>query len=230
MHRSAVTRGEKRSRARRLLAYRRTTDGTFQFFASPLDRGKVTNHSPRPRVAQILTPKRTVTALATVSIIGALLLAVNGTDETGGGERTPDQGSRREDGANEPDEGANLYQVDLRTGRVRQLTRDQGEGAREPAWWPGRRIAFITLDCDGCLARLFVLQSGDIGEVRVRKAEHLFQPAWSPGGQQVAAIALGRGIHVVNGRGGSATQLTSGQSDEAPSWSPRGDLIAFTRP
>ena len=138
---------------------------------------------------------------------------------------TPDQ---RE--ADEHAHDSGIYVFDLRSDRARRLT--SGQIAQQPSWAPSRQIAFTAADCDdSCWSRLFYVDPKGINQVlvRVKATHHLFNPTWSPDGRTIAAVALGRGIFSVSRGASTPRKLTSGQSDEAPDWSPKGDWIAFDK-
>jgi TolB protein len=55
------------------------------------------------------------------------------------------------------------------------------------------------------------------------------EPAFSPDGKRVVFTRLGQGIFVVNLEGSGLRQLTKGNQDHFPVWSPNGRHIAFLR-
>lgn len=64
--------------------------------------------------------------------------------------------------------------------------------------------------------------------VQIRAKQHLFHPTWSSDGR-MAAVALGSGIFYFKPGDRTPHSLTTGQSDEAPDWSPASDWIAFDK-
>jgi TolB protein len=119
--------------------------------------------------------------------------------------------------------------LNLRSGRLKPVTGNQI--AQQPAWAPNRRIAFSAADCDdSCYSQLFYVDKNGVNQVlvQINAKHHLFHPTWSSDGR-LAAVALGRGIFFVSPGGRRSHVLTTGQSDEAPDWSPRGDWIAFDK-
>ncbi len=125
-----------------------------------------------------------------------------------------------------------IYTVDVASGQLAQETNMQGEGALEPSWSAQGDIVFSTMDCDECSSSLSEVDPDAPISVEApidTTVEHVFQPSWAPDGKQVATVALGRGIYVVDSQTGTAKRLTSGRSDEAPDWAASGDWIAFHR-
>lgn len=121
-----------------------------------------------------------------------------------------------------------LYVVDVESRAVTQPTHH--EDAKEPSWSPDGQIAFTSMTCDECPSTLTEVDPAGTTEVQIDPpVEHLFQPSWAPDGRRVAVVGLGRGIYIVDTQAQTSKRLTSGVSDEAPSWSPAGDLIAFHR-
>jgi Tol biopolymer transport system component len=118
----------------------------------------------------------------------------------------------------------------VRSTAVKQLT--SGQIAQQPSWAPAKRITFTAADCDdSCWSKLYYIDPKGINQVlvQVKAAHHLFHPTWSPDGRRIAAVALGRGIFSVRASGRKVRKLTTGQSDEAPNWSPTSDWIVFDK-
>jgi Tol biopolymer transport system component len=125
-----------------------------------------------------------------------------------------------------------IFTVDVSSGQLTQETNHQGEGALEPSYSAQGDIAFSTMDCDECSSTIAEVDPDAPGNPEVpidATVEHLFQPTWAPGGRRMAAVALGRGIYIVDVQDGTSRRLTSEPSDEAPDWSPVGGSIAFHR-
>lgn len=180
-----------------------------------------------------MSPKwaRIAAAASAVLVIG---IAIAATAGGGGGDskRTATEaGSQPKQTAADPHAAhSEIYVVHTRTRRVKRLTEHSGEGAQQPAWAPNRQIVFSAADCDECYSRLFYVDGRGINEVLIQtSARHLFHPTWAPGGDRIAAVALGRGIYSISLRERTARRLTSGHSDEAPAWSPKGDWVAFDK-
>jgi Tol biopolymer transport system component len=132
-------------------------------------------------------------------------------------------------GQSEHSHNSNIYVLDLRNRHVKTLT--DGQIAQQPSWAPNERIAFSAADCDdSCFSQLFYVDSKAVNQVllQVAAGHHLFHPTWSSDGR-LAAVVLGRGIVLFKPGQRKLHVLTTGQSDEAPDWSPRSDWIAFDR-
>jgi TolB protein len=146
-----------------------------------------------------------------------------GTQETGSSPtRPPSQEGQH------GEHFTNIYVIDARGRHLRRLTEYQL--AQQPSWSAGGRIAFSSANDDESYARLFEVDPRGVNQVLIRAGvRHLFHPTWSPDGHTLAAVALGRGIYSVSLRNQRTRKLTSGQSDEAPSWAPKGNWIAFDK-
>jgi TolB protein len=119
-----------------------------------------------------------------------------------------------------------LFVADVESRAVTQPTHH--EDAKEPSWSPDGQIAFTSMTCDECPSTLTEVDPDGATQVQIdAPVEHLFQPSSAPDGRRVAVVGLGRGIYAIDSRMQTAKRLTSGVPDEAPAWSPAGDLIAF---
>jgi TolB protein len=175
---------------------------------------------------------RIAAALSALLLIG-IVIAVSAGQGDGGGSR----GERSETGPKQgpaPGEGehgehfSDIYVIDLASRTLKRITRYQL--AQQPSWSPNRRIAFSSAPTDESYARLFYVDAKGTDQIVIRAGvRHLFHPSWSPDGRAVAAAALGHGIYTIALSDHETRRLTSGQSDEAPAWSPRGDWIAFDK-
>lgn len=122
-----------------------------------------------------------------------------------------------------------LYTISADGGSRRPLTTDTATDVY-PAWSPDhRRIAFwsgrepagiYVMGADGSNRRFLVAHD----------TEHM---SWSPDGKRIALDGtsdLGYDIFVMNADGTGLQDITnSGDSEQKPAWSPKGDLIAYNR-
>src|SRR3954471_24955092 len=125
---------------------------------------------------------------------------------------------------------SNIYVMNLHSRRTKRVT--EGQIAQQPSWAPNKRITFSAADCDdACFSQLFYVDRKGFNQVLVpaNAKHHFFSPTWAPGGRQIAAVGLGRGIFAVTPGRHKVRRLTRNQSDEAPDWSPRGDSVVFDR-
>jgi Tol biopolymer transport system component len=175
---------------------------------------------------------RIAAASAALILIAIGVVVTSGSGGDGGGSSS----SRAQQGESPPardpeshEHFSNIYVLDLGSRRIKRVTSYQL--AQQPTWSPSKRIGFSSAECDDeCYAKLFYIDARGRDQVLVpaKKARHLFHPTWSPDGRSMAAVALGRGIYTVS-LDRKTRRLTSGQSDEAPAWSPRSDWIAFDK-
>ena len=163
-----------------------------------------------------------------VVVIGLALLA--GLALPGGGQIAY---------ASARDGDLDIYLLDLARGMTLNLT-DTPENENQPAWSPdGARLAFmsdragnndiytIQVRCAGWLAAC-----GDTPLRLTTDPASDFDPAWSPGGAQIAFTSERFGyneILTVASDGGLFHRLTDNDSlDANPAWSPDGRQIAFS--
>jgi Tol biopolymer transport system component len=152
-----------------------------------------------------------------------------GSGRSGTTSSAPPQKTPAEQETEEHAHDSDIYVVDLRTHRLKKVT--SGQIAQQPSWAPNKRITFTAADCDdSCFSKLFYVDRNGINQVlvQVKANHHLFHPTWSSDGR-IAAVALGRGIFSVSPSEPKPHKLTSGQSDEAPHWAPKGNWIAFDK-
>lgn len=133
--------------------------------------------------------------------------------------------------------GWDLYVTEVATGRTRRLTDHPAldyNGAFSP---DGSRIAFVS-ERDGN-PNLYSARADGSGLKRLTAEFALNDhPAWSPDGKRLAFVSTRRpaatpgqawnGIYVMNADGSGVRRLSgAGAADYSPTWSPRGDLLAF---
>ncbi|WP_207215447.1 Tol-Pal system beta propeller repeat protein TolB [Rickettsiales endosymbiont of Peranema trichophorum] len=126
----------------------------------------------------------------------------------------------------------NLYQVDLRSGVMTQLTYDRAIINTSPSYSPdGSRIVFNS-DRGGS-RQLYVMNRDGSDVKRISFGTGVYAtPVWSPRGDYIAftkfdAQAFYIGIMRTDGSG--ERLLTTSWLDEGPTWSPNGRVIMFTR-
>ncbi len=118
-----------------------------------------------------------------------------------------------------------------------QLRLTQGDPALFSGWSPdGKKIIFLTGGLEG--PEVYVMNADGSGQTRLTEnlpADHVPGfPVWSPNGKDIAFMAEREGqdvIHIMKADGSGQTALTTGACDGllGLSWSPDGQLIAFTR-
>ena len=157
----------------------------------------------------------------------AIVISVVANRGSGNGGSTPGPGPNG-DQAQHAGDHTDIYVIDVGSRRLSSVTHHPP--AQQPSWSRQNRIAFSASDCDECFSKLGYTDPTGRSQVTVRtRVTHLFQPTWSPDGRTIAVVALGRGIYTVALKDRTMRRLTSGQSDEAPSWAPRSGWIAFDK-
>lgn len=126
----------------------------------------------------------------------------------------------------------NLYMKDLATGKLERLTAHFGADST-PTFSPdARQVAFVS-DRSGN-PQIYVL---DLATKQTRRLSNLNwcdAPAWSPTGEWVAFAGRAHNkdkmdVFLVDVTGSQVRQLTHGEgSNEDPTWSPDGRLLAFS--
>jgi Tol biopolymer transport system component len=107
-----------------------------------------------------------------------------------------------------------------------------GYGPWNPAWTPdGQTLAFD--DGNGRDAPQGIFTVGVDGSKRRMLVANAREPAYSPDGSKLAYVAVSGsqrvGLFVADADGSHSRRLTSSADAAAPTWSPRGTLIAFKR-
>jgi Tol biopolymer transport system component len=122
-----------------------------------------------------------------------------------------------------------IYVLEVKTGTVRQLTRNRGIADWSPTWAPtGASIAFVRT----WKGRLFVMRADGSRQKPLTAAHRRYQdPAWSPDGKRIAlldrrsemfGLAM---LKVATRRVSRLPQVDVGP----PAWAPDGTRIAFTK-
>jgi TolB protein len=126
----------------------------------------------------------------------------------------------------------NLYLKDLAGGGVERLTTHFGADST-PTFSPdARQVAFVS-DRSGN-PQIYVLDLATKAARRLTNLNWCDSPAWSPTGEWIAFAGRANrkdsmDIFLVDVTGASIRQLTHGEgSNEDPSWSPDGRLLAFS--
>jgi TolB protein len=126
---------------------------------------------------------------------------------------------------------SNIYEMDLRSKRLRQLTNAPAINT-SPSYAPdGSRIAF---ESDrGGTQQIYMMGSDGSGQDRISFGKGRYStPVWSPDGQWIAFTKQGGGkfaIGVMKPDGSGERILTEGYHNEAPTWSPNSRVIMFFR-
>lgn len=129
----------------------------------------------------------------------------------------------------------NIYEMDLRTKNIKQLTYGQGVINTSPSYSPdGRKIVF---NSDRTGARhLYVMNSDGSDVKRISFGTGIYAaPAWSPKGDYIAFTKKTReegftiGIMRPDGEENRERILATGYLVEGPCWSPGGRIIMFAR-
>ena len=149
------------------------------------------------------------------------------------------------------DEEAALWTIKLDGTGATKLTSGWrgGQEADSPAWSPnGRQIAFVRdadhLAHDEPILHLFVIDADGSGERQLTEGDvRDLSPTWSPDGEQIVFSRLNLetdpGLSTYNNRdeylviidadGSNELALTrGGTAEDEPSWSPHGELIAYS--
>jgi Tol biopolymer transport system component len=128
-----------------------------------------------------------------------------------------------------------LKLLNVRTGRVTdpKLSQQIPLGHQDPAWRPdGAVVLFVRNDRDGAKGTPRIYQyNPKTKKSRTVSGPGYLHPAWSPDGKYIAATktsAFGTDVVILNAAtGAEVLRLTSDGESWAPTWSPRGDAVAY---
>ncbi len=125
----------------------------------------------------------------------------------------------------------NLYEMDLRSRKMRQLTHGAGINT-SPSYSPDGQ--YITFESDrGGSQQIYVMRADGSGVKRISFSDGRYgTPVWSPRGDLIAFTKMYKGrfyIGVMRKDGSGERLLTESWLDEGPTWSPNGRVILFTR-
>ncbi len=128
-----------------------------------------------------------------------------------------------------------LKLFDLKNDKIRDLGLPQVAplGHQDPAWRPdGGRLLYVLNDRDGAKGtpRIYAWNP-DTQSSKPVTAPGYLHPSWSPDGRYIAATktsAYGTDVVILSATNGAElARLTDDGQSWAPTWSPRGDQIAF---
>jgi TolB protein len=130
-----------------------------------------------------------------------------------------------------PDGYVNLFEMDLASRQLRQLTATKAIDTG-PCYAPdGQRIVFES-DRDGT-QQLYIMSAGGGQAQRISFSEGRYAtPVWSPRGDLIAFTKQLDGrflIGVMKPDGSGERILTDGYHNEGPTWAPNGRLLMFFR-
>jgi TolB protein len=128
-----------------------------------------------------------------------------------------------------------LKLFDLRNDKITDLKLDQVAplGHQDPAWKPdGSRLLYVLNDRDGAKGtpRIYAWNRANRNARPVTGPGYL-HPSWSPDGRYIAATktnAFGTDVVILSAStGAELARITNDGDSWAPTWSPRGDQIAY---
>ena len=142
-----------------------------------------------------------------------------------GGDRLIFESNRVATSSYSPD-NFELYLLNLKTGKLKQLTTYDGNDLF-PAWSPdGRKIVFSREDKPRSFKfSLWTMNADGSALKRIVAGDGLF-PKWSPDGRRIAYVSLSGGIDTVHPDGTHHRILSREGTD--PDWSPDSKWIVFS--
>ena len=124
-----------------------------------------------------------------------------------------------------------LFEMDLRSRRMRQLT-DTQKIDTGPSYSPDSRQIVFESDRDGT-QQLYVMLADGGGARRISNGDGRYStPVWSPRGDLIAFTKQAGGrflIGVMRPDGTGERILTDGYHNEGPTWAPNGRVLMFFR-
>ena len=126
---------------------------------------------------------------------------------------------------------SNIYEMDLRSRQLRQLTNTPAINTG-PSYSPDG--SQITFESDrGGTQQIYVMGVDGLGQNRINFGNGRYStPVWSPDGQYIAFTKQADGrfaIGVMKPDGSGERILTEGYHNEGPTWAPNGRVIMFFR-
>jgi TolB protein len=125
-----------------------------------------------------------------------------------------------------------LYTKDLKTGKLRRLTRTQRGNEASPTWSPdGRQIAYVS-DTGGTPQIYVIPATGGTPRRLIRMGSESVAPDWGRNGLIVFSSRIGGSYRIViaDPRAKTARKLDLDWADyEDPSWAPDGRHIVCSR-
>jgi len=125
-----------------------------------------------------------------------------------------------------------IYEVNLNTSTMKRITGIQGTISTSPSYSPdGKHIVFNS-DRDNARA-LYIMNRDGSNVRRISSGKGSYtDPVWSPRGDFIAFIKMHKNnfyLGVMRPDGSGERLLTTSWLDEAPTWSPNGRVIMFSR-
>jgi TolB protein len=126
---------------------------------------------------------------------------------------------------------SDIYQMDLRTRRVSQLTRDPAIDTA-PSFSPDGQMVSFESDRGGS-QQIYVMQSDGSNARRISFGKGRYgTPVWSPRGDLIAFTKITQGrfyIGVMRPDGSDERLISESYLVEGPTWAPNGRVLMFYR-